>query len=219
MDNAAIGIAVHSGWGVVVAVAKAGTGLKVLDRARLEIIGTEIPGWKQPYHHAQKLSLAEAARHIATCATASSELALKGMREVAQRIHSQNASLTGSAVLLGSGKNLPDLSSILKAHPLIHTAEGEFFRRIFWEACCRLEIPIAGFRARELENCAFTILDKATKTRLERNVRGLRKSMGPPWTLDHHNAALAAALMLLGEQAKVRSCSHEPAQLTSSQFA
>jgi len=215
MDKAAIGIQVHSGWGALVAMVSVGGELSVIHRDRLEITSNEIPGWKQPYHYAEKLKLLEARQYLGNCAAASSGLAAKALGDVFERLRSEKKRLIGSAILLGSGRSLPSLSSVLKAHPLIHTAEGEFFRRIFWEACCQLEGAAVGFRAKDLDECATRVLGKAAKTRLERNIQTLGKSIGPPWTSDQKNAALAASLVLLGEKRKVRACSHEPANLPS----
>jgi len=216
MDNVAIGIQVHSGWGALVAVASDGGGVTVLHRARLEITSDEIAGWKQPYHFAENLGLSEAQRHLGNCAAASSRLAARALRDVVERLQAEKKGAVGSAILLGSGRPLPSLASILSSHALIHTAEGEFFRRIFWTACCQLGIPVAGFRARDLDHCATTVLGKAAKSKLERNIRTLGKSIGPPWTSDQKNAALAASLVLLGDTRKVRACSHEPANLAIS---
>jgi hypothetical protein len=210
-ENAAIGISVHSGWGALVAVTADGNGLKVLHRARVEITGNEIPGWKQPYHHAENLSLPEAQRHIGNCARASSQLAVRALSEIAERLRAAKFRVMGSAILLASARPLPDLASILKAHPLIHTAEGEFFRRIFWDACCEVEIPSAGFRMRDLSAQAAAILGRAASAKLQRDIQTLGKSIGPPWTSDHKNAALAASLVLLGDRRKIRAYSQEPA--------
>lgn len=213
MDKAAIGIQVHSGWGALVAVASAGGVLSVIHRARLEITGNEIPGWKQPYHFAEKLELPEARQHLGNCAAASSRLATKALRDVVERLQAEKKRLIGFAILLGSGRSLPSLSSVLGAHPLIHTAEGEFFRRIFWEACCQLEVAVVGFRAKELYECATAVLGKAAKTSLGQHIQTMGKLMGPPWTSDQKYAALAASLVLLGEKRKNRAWSHEPANL------
>jgi hypothetical protein len=216
MDITTIGIQVHSGWGALVAVASDADALRVLHRARLEITGNEIPGWKQPYHFAEKLSLPEAQRHLGKCAAASSRLALRALGDVVEKLRAEKKRVIGSVILLGSGRPLPALPSILNAHPLIHTAEGEFFRRIFWDACCQLEIPPAGFRVRDLGEYAAKVLGKATKSRLERAIQTLGKSIGPPWTSDQKTAALAASLVLLGDQRKIRTCSREPAKLAIS---
>jgi len=212
-DKAAIGISVHSGWGALVGVTSDGDGLRVVHRARVEIVGDEIPGWKQPYHHAESMGLPEAQRHIANCAAASSRLAVKALAKIVERLRASKVPVVASAILLGSGRPLPDLAFILNAHPLIHTAEGEFFRRIFWDACCEVEIPPAGFRTRELSGQAATIVGKAASAKLERDIPTLGKSIGPPWTADHKNAALAASILLFGDEKKIRDCSVEPAKL------
>jgi hypothetical protein len=211
MDDAAIGISVHSGWGVLVALSSDGDGLGVLHRARVEITGSEIQGWKQPYHHAENLSLPEAQWHIANCAAASSTLAIKALAEIFERLRASKRRVIGSAILLGSGRPLPDLASILNAHPLIHTAEGEFFRRIFWDACSQLQISPVGFRARDLSEHAAAILGKSASTKLDGNLQTLGKSIGPPWTSDHKRAALAGSLLLLGDKRRIRAYSQEPA--------
>jgi hypothetical protein len=56
----------------------------------------------------------------------------------------------GCAMLLASGRGLPTLPNILASRALVHTAEGQFFRRVVREACERCRIPVVGFREREL---------------------------------------------------------------------
>jgi len=65
-------------------------------------------------------------------------------------------------MLLASGRALPSLQKILASHALIHTAEGEFFRKIVSESCESCHIPVMGIRERELDKqadatkgCAF----------------------------------------------------------------
>ncbi len=216
MAKATLGIQVHSGWGSLVAVTYSDGALTVLHRARIEITADNIAGGKQPFHFAENLGVEGAKRHLQACATASSRLAANGLRTVTERLQAENNRIFGCAILLASGRLLPPLESILHSHPLIHTAEGEFFRRIFWEGCIRLDIAVVGFRVRDLDDCATKVLDKASKHGLKRDLQMVGKSIGPPWTLDQKNAALAASLVLLGEQPKIRACSHEPQSLNIS---
>lgn len=63
-----------------------------------------------------------------------------------------------ATVLLGSGKPLPELARILAAHPLIHTAEGVFFRNVLRRACEVCGLAVAGIKEREvLERCAAAL--------------------------------------------------------------
>ena len=60
----------------------------------------------------------------------------------------------GAAVLLASGRPLPALEKILAAHPLIHSAEGEFFRHAASKAFESQHIPVTAIRERDLDERA-----------------------------------------------------------------
>jgi hypothetical protein len=96
---------------------------------------------------------------------------------------------------LASGRALPPLAKILAAHPLIHTAEGEFFRQAAYSACDGLRIPVTTIPVRELESRAKVAFANRS-TRVQLSIANLGRSAGPPWTSDHKTAALAAALIL-----------------------
>ncbi len=100
----------------------------------------------------------------------------------------------GAAVLLASGRPLPALEKILAAHPLIHTAEGEFFRQTASQAFESLHIPVTAIRERDLDERAKAAFGNAA-TRMRGNISSLGREIGPPWTKDHKTAALAAALI------------------------
>ena len=196
MKRAAIGIRVHSGWGALLAVSGKPGALEVIGRRRIVITDPKIHGANQPYHFAQKQGLREAEKYLANCAAVSERLAAAAIRNVVQDLHGREYRVAGSAILLASGRPLPSLSEILASHALIHTAEGEFFRRAFRIACERLGIPVTGFRERELEVRAETVFGRATAG-LQREIANLGRALGPPWTKDQKTAALAA-LMALG---------------------
>src|SRR5215471_10361627 len=133
MKHCAIGIRVHSGWGAVVAVSGEANSLEVIVRRRIEIIDPKTPGAFQPYHFAQDLELPAAKKHIAKSAAESLRLA---------------------------ARPLPELRMILASHPMIHTAEGEFFRQAFRDACAGLNISVTGIRERELDEKAKDVLGR-----------------------------------------------------------
>lgn len=197
MKRAAIGIRVHSGWGALLAVSGKPGAVEVIDRKRIVIIDPKTPGASQPYHFAQKQGLREAEKYLANCAAVSERLASEAISDLVQGLHVREYRVVGSAILLASGRPLPSLSEILASHALIHTAEGEFFRRTFRVACKRLKIRVAGFRERELEVRAKALFGRAT-TGLQRELANLGRALGPPWTKDQKTAALAAEMVLAG---------------------
>jgi hypothetical protein len=200
MKHAALGIRMHSGWGVLVAVSGDAESLAVIDRRRIVTVGGDqetdrIPGAKQPYHHAANLPLPESEKYLANCAVASERMALAAIQEVVRALDGYR--IIGSAVLLASGRPLPSLAKILASHPLIHTAEGEFFRNAVRSACERLKISVLAIPERELEERAKSAFGN-TASEVQSRISSLRSAIGPPWTKDHKTAALAAAMILAG---------------------
>jgi hypothetical protein len=190
MKRAALGFHMHSGWGVLVAISGEANSVELLDRRRIVVADSEVPGAIQPYHFAAQLEPAAQEKHLAHCASSSSRLAAKAIAEVIKELEGRHYRIVGAAILLASGRALPPLAKILAAHPLIHTAEGEFFRQAVHQACEGLQIPVTAIRVRELDVRA----NRASK--LQRSIDGLGRTVGPPWTKDHKTAALAAALLL-----------------------
>jgi hypothetical protein len=195
MQRSAVGIRVHSGWGALVAVAGTAANLEVIERRRIEIIDPHVVGAFQPYHFAKTLEIGPAKQHIARSAAASQQLALAAIGEVVGQLRDSGYNVIGASILLSSGRPLPPFEKILAAHPMIHAAEGEFFRQAFREACTSLKIPVSGIRERELASQAQATFGKSAAT-LQQKIAGMGRSLGPPWTSDQKNAALAAAIML-----------------------
>lgn len=195
MKPAAAGIRMHSGWGALVVLSRQASGIELLERRRITVAAQEMPGAKQPYHFVEKLPIAEAEKCLAEFTTASEQLAGQAVGEVMQQAQTRGYRIVSAAILLASARTLPPLPKILSSHALIHTAEGEFFRTIAWQACDRMHIPVVGFRERDLEEQAQQLLGSSFAL-ASRKLSAVGKAAGPPWTLDHKNAAWAALLSL-----------------------
>jgi hypothetical protein len=195
MKPAAIGMRIHSGWGALVVVAGDGPEIDVLDRRRIVLIDAQTPGAKQPYHFAAEMELRGAGQYLRKCAAASESLAVEAIRKVVEEIEERRYVVNGVGMLLAAGRPLPELAAILASHALIHTAEGEFFRQAVARACERLEIPVTGFRERDLDERIGAAFASAGPE-LRRRIAGLGKSIGAPWTEDQKKAALAASIVL-----------------------
>jgi hypothetical protein len=200
MKRVAFGVRMHSGWGVLVAVSGDPSSLEVINRRRIVITDPAIPGANQPYHHAaglgtSELGLRESEKYLAGCAVVSERLAFAAVEEVMRELEKRDHRVVGSVVLLASGRPLPPLAKILASHPLLHTAEGQFFRNAVIQACHRLKLEVAEIRERELEQQAEAAFGRAA-SQVQQRIATLGSSIGPPWTKDHKAAALAALIVL-----------------------
>jgi hypothetical protein len=200
MKRAAIGVRMHSGWGALVAVCSNADTVEVIQRQRVAIIAPRTHGGNQPYHFAKSLDLPEAEQFLADYFVASKRVASAAVRDLVGELGDQYR-VVGSAVLLASGRPLPPLAKILASHALIHAAEGEFFREAFSKACESLDLPVTGFRERDLDACVQTAFGKAA-TRIEQQISTVGRSLGPPWTKDQKMAAIAALVVLATEASR-----------------
>ena len=202
--RAALGVRMHSGWGVLVAVSGDADSLEVIDRRRIVTVEPGTLRANQPYHYAAELGAAEAEGHIAKCAAVTLRLTSAAIEEVMQELQGRDYGIVGCAVLLASGRPLPSLAKILASHPMIHTAEGEFFRDAVRKTCEQLKIPITAIPEREVDERAEKAFGKAA-SRVQQRIAGMGSLIGPPWTKDHKTAALAAAIILAACQDDVVS--------------
>ena len=190
----ALGLQMHSGWGVLVAVSWEHGSIEVLARQRIVTVDPGAPGAHQPYHHVARSDFPDPDRYLAERAEASIDLGAKAMEREVKTLAGSQYQVTGAAVLWASGRPLPSLAKILASHPLRHTAEGEFFRQAARQACERLRIPVTVIRERELEERARAAFGNAA-IEVEQSIAGLGSLLGPPWTKDHKSAALAAVIV------------------------
>lgn len=160
-------------------------------RRRIEMEGDS----KQPYHAAEPMELAEAEAWIQRTEKASMRMAAAAIKGAAATLAGEGCRIERAAVLLGSGKPLPELAKILAAHPLIHTAEGVFFRNVLRSACEACGLKVTGIKEREvLEQCASTL--RISREDMQARLAAMGKAIGPPWTQDEKLSAAAALTIL-----------------------
>ena len=195
MKPAALGFRVHSGWTALIALAIENNQPIVLSRQRPHLVATFSYTFRQPYHTAEKMDLTEAQTFLDQQRDESRVLALAALRSAQTEVAQQGYKLTRAALLLASGRPLPELSKILASHSIIHTADGEFFREALLHACAQAHLAVATIKDRELQATAATTLRRKPPA-LTRFVNDLGKPLGSPWTQDEKFATLAAWLAL-----------------------
>jgi len=164
-------------------------------RQRIEMIEGVGPRARQPYHAAEGMELREAEDFLRRTKEAAVEMAVKTVKQALASLAGQGYRVTRAAVLQAAGRKLPGLEAILAAHPLIHTAEGVFFRDVLKRACEACGIEVVGIRESEvLERCAAAL--KVSADELPTRLSEMVKAMGRPWTQDE-KLATAAGLTIL----------------------
>ncbi len=196
MKPAALGFRVHSGWTSLIALALENDQPIILARQRPHLVATFSYTFRQPYHTAEKMDLAEARTFLDQLRDEARVLALSALRAAQTEAAQQGYKVNRAALLLASGRPLPELPKILASHSIIHTADGEFFREALLHACARADLAVTKIKDRELLATAATTLRRKPPA-LTRFVNDLGKPLGSPWTQDEKFATLAAWLALV----------------------
>lgn len=167
----------------------------VLDRSRIEIADPNVPESVQPYHAAADLPKAAAANFIRGCATVTNAMAKRAVRKIIAELAAKGSTVVACGNLLGSGHSPATLTQALASHPMLHTAEGEFFRAAIDGAIRSAGLEPVGIREKAALELGSEVLGMpADKLQLALSEMG--KPIGPPWRQDEKLAALAAWLAL-----------------------
>jgi hypothetical protein len=195
MKPAALGFRVHSGWTSLIALTLENNQPIILSRQRPHLVATFSYTFRQPYHTAEKMDLAEAQTFLDQQRDEARVLALSALRSAQTEVAQQGYKLTRAALLLACGRPLPELPKILASHSIIHTADGEFFREALLHACSRAKLAVTKIKDRELLATVSATLRRKPPA-LTRFINELGKPLGSPWTQDEKFATLAAWLAL-----------------------
>ena len=178
----------HNGWAVLVTVAADRGAPVVVDRRRVELMGSELPS--QPYHHeALDLELQAAEELVREV----KESALLHARDALSQLRADLATRCALAgLVLRQPRPLPEtLAEILESHPATLIADAEMYLAALSGAAEELGISAETHpRSGELDFAAGSLGESSD--RVSDFVSGLRATLGPPWQKDHKSAAAAA---------------------------
>ena len=197
MKDVALGFRAHSGWTAMVGLCLEKDQPRVLLRQRPKLVQQFTYEFRQPYHTAEKMPMDTAREFVSQIESAATWLAASAIRTVQLDLRKQGYEITCFGLPVGSARPLPSFEKILLSHALVHTADGELFRRALIRACEQCHISGLTLRERELVAIACKAW-KVDKNDLLVRLAKLGKPMGPPWSQDEKFAAMAAWLALLG---------------------
>jgi hypothetical protein len=203
MSDAALGFRVHTGWAAVVAVCGSAARPTVVHRRRLALTEKTDHDSVFVYHAAAELGAVEAERYVETARRVARATAHAALGTLLGELHAAGHQVVGAVVPKGTCRVLPGLADILRAHTLLHAAEGMLFQQALVEASEAHGLSVTRVEAKTLPASAARAGGTRAET-LERRLLELGKALGPPWTVDQKQATLAA-LVALGSQPR-REC-------------
>jgi hypothetical protein len=182
---------------------------RVLARQRVHLVETFTYKFRQPYHTAKRMSAGEGRDFIAQVQEKARRIAYRAMRDLQDSLQAQGYRLTRCGLVVASGRPLPPLPQILASHALIHTADGELFRRAILHAGARCGLGRATVREKELLSVASRVL-RLKPNDLTRQIAELGREIGPPWSQDEKFASLVA-WTALASRSSALTLAHEDA--------
>jgi hypothetical protein len=201
LQTAAIGFSPHSGWAAMIVLNNSAAGLRVLGRARVELMDAHDPESKQPYHAVEFLCVEEATGRLDGYMAVARNLAQSAIQAQAQDLKQRGFQLKSIGIVDSASRKQSALSSILASHALIHAADGDHFRNALSAAAELLGIRVCRVQARALQDRAMNCL-LLPKTRVLDTVNELGRQVGPPWGADQMQAALLAWILLKNRSLK-----------------
>jgi hypothetical protein len=195
MKKATVGFRVHSGWSTAVVVSVEKDVPKVLRRERLQLVKTFSFRFRQPYHTAEKMRVEDRGSFVAGVRKEAERLAWRFLTGMQAEMETEGYRLDRGALLLASGRALPELEKILMSHALIHTADGELFREVIRRACERCGFGVTCVKEKELLG-EFGERFSIRAPEIQRRVTEMGKAFGAPWSQDEKFATLVAWLTI-----------------------
>ena len=177
----ALGLSVHTGWAAGVLLSDDD---RVLARFHVDMGKAEHGGHVHAYHAA-----VDAKDPVATIERVRT-WALAGARTAFDAMAAEH-SIGACAIIAGNVPPPPSLEKILASHAALHTAEGELFREVLATVAAERRIAVQRIAAKQLKADALRAVDDPDAW-----AKALGKGLGPPWSKDHRDAALAAKLTL-----------------------
>jgi hypothetical protein len=182
-----LGLKPRTGRAGVVAIAGPVDAPRILLKTRIDIATTFEEG--AVFHVVQALPLNEARTRVEA---AERRFIERARVELARLQRQLGAPVVTVGIVAGKPKRLPPLEAILKAHPLVHAAEGALYRRVFTAACAALCATPPFFLPQEELIMGLAIALAVTPEVLQARLAAMGKASGRPWAEEQKQATLAA---------------------------
>ena len=181
-----LGFSVRTGRAFIVALSGAPDAPAIRAKTLVQIAFTFEEG--AVFHAAEELPLAAARKLVTSAEARFAKKATRGLREFVDTLDGE---IVVAAMAAKPEKPAPPLESTLKAHTLIHAAEGELYRRVYAAAASELGFEVARISPDAVTEEIASALELAPASVTAR-LAAIGKASGKPWAADQKKAALAA---------------------------
>jgi hypothetical protein len=188
--GASIGFSVHTGWAAAVTAGGSPRSPVVLDRRRVKLADSDDTLQAEVYHRAADMRVPEATKFLRL----SRETVVERAYALIDPLRREHA-LLAVGIVTSAGKLPSDLAAILRSHPLVHTAEGVFYREAIAAAAEKCGLAVVCVPRRELAD-RFASALRADDAGARGWLDGAGRDLGPPWGRDQKDAAAAAVVAL-----------------------
>ena len=200
--SAVIGFKAHTGWANFVAVGGTPASPEIFARGRPALIPQDHSVPRFVYHEASQNSDARAREIVRHAEKATRSCAASTISAIVDELESQGVRITACALITGAAelKSGISLDEILRAHTLIHAAEGKLYRDAITAACFERGLDVIAVSERDAWGRAAKACHCAEDA-LQKRVAALRSVVGAPWGADE-KVVTAAALVAASRNGK-----------------
>ncbi|HSS21567.1 MAG TPA: hypothetical protein VLL54_15950 [Pyrinomonadaceae bacterium] len=194
MTNFAIGVEDHYGWANLVSVVASGRDIIVIDKRRVELIEPKLPA--SPYHHETlQMQAREAEKLVKAVKASANKRARLALASLIRELAPANCSTI--SIRTPPLAELPVKVSEAHANYFVMCrADGMIYHQALTRAAGQLELNVFHFEKSKIIELAARVRGLKSAT-LERRLKALGSTLGPPWQ-QGHVVVCAGALAALG---------------------
>lgn len=193
MKTYALGVEDHYAWANLVSVAVSPGGIVVLDRRRVELLDAGLP--EAPYHHdTLHMDPAAAEELVATVRASAFRHARAAWSAVLDAL--APARCRAMAIRIPPLPALP--ATVAQVHAstnVTNRADGMLYHQALVDAATQHNIGVVEFDKAVVMGAAAKALG-VTGAALQRDLKALGKTLGPPWRTGHMQACAGAVVAL-----------------------
>lgn len=189
MTEYTIGIEDHYAWANLVSVTTSGPDEVLLDRRRVELLDPQLPA--SPYHHdALHMPLSEAEKLVRSVTTSANRRARSALSSLIGEL--APARCRGIAIRVPPLPELP--ATVAEAHAnawITNRADGMIYHQALTRAAAQLNLRVSHFEKENVLELAAQARGKTARD-LERRLKAIGATVGPPWRKGHVVACAGA---------------------------